>query len=684
MRIPRAGVLAIQFCIYWGCLDGWAQTNSWTNAASGNWEDNNWSLGTLPGTNQNIMRTNAGWKAVSIGPTTVRNFPQSLNIQSLTISSPTDSANQLLMNYAGTPSPLVIGSDSPHGIFFVESNASFTMLSSALTVNLEQASIFSPFDSPGAYGAFSVGGTFNESDGSQVTANFLKVGDIGPGTFNLTNSTLNVPYYEILGGYASTFNQYGGTNTTAALVLTNSGEYNLYDGALLLQNSGSSEQYDGQYDLNITFSGGNFNQWGGTVSAGLMFQSGGSYQLSGGTLNVNNLGGVAMLQTGGTNFINFIGMTGGGASGRVGGYTLQDGYLNSGSVNVGMWQGTGAGQLVPYKFPQAGGTHITHSLNVAGAYGYGYAILRASYDLMGGTLAADNMILSMGAFNQTAGSSQVGTLELDNISSCNLSGGLLTAQNIQCNGGSLYNQVSWFTQSGGTNVTGNISLNNSANYLLSNGQLTAQNVQVTENSTVQHTGGTLNVPGVITLSEGNWNEQAASAQLGQLQLSGGGNSGISLSSEPCVLQFADSSSLTWSNNATLTINNWQGSLFGGGTQQVIFGNSASALTSAQLALVQFYNPAGLAAGHYPARILSNGEIVPNAGGTMMSLTTNPHTGYEVKLLGKAGMNYEIDISPDFVHWTPWTNQVANGGMICICDPDATNHPMRFYRAVIRQ
>lgn len=657
--------------------------NSWTNPTSGNWEDATWSLGTPPGTNQSILITNAG-VTVAIGQNTAKNFPQTLSIQSLKISSPADSANQLLMNNAGAANPLVIGGDSPHGILFVESNASLTMLSSALTVNLEQATIFSPFDSPGSYGAFSIGGTFNASEGSQVTANFLKVGDIGPGIFNLTNSTLNVPYYEILGGYTSTFNQYGGTNTTAALVLTNSGEYNLYDGALILQNSGSSDQYDGQYDLNITFRGGNFNQWGGTVSAGLMFQSGGSYQLAGGTLNVNSMGGVAMLQIGGTNFINFIGMTGGGANGRVGGYTLQDGYLNSGTVNIGTWQGTGVGQLVPYKFPQSGGTHITHSLNVAGAYGYGYAILRGSYDLMGGILTADNIMLSMGAFNQTGGSSQVGTLELDNISSCNLSGGSLTAQNIQCNGGNLYNQFSWFTQSGGTNTTGNLLLNNTANYQLSAGQLTAQNVQVTANSTFHHAGGTLGISGVIMLSQGNWDEQSVAAQLGQLQLSGGGNSGISLPASPCVLQFADSSSLTWSNNATLTISNWQGSLFGGGAQQVIFGNGDSALTATQLGLIQFNNPAGLAAGHYPARILPSGEIVPAAGGTMMALAASPHTGYQVKLLGKAGMTYEIDVSSDFVHWTPWTNQVANGGMICICDPDATNHPVRFYRGVLRQ
>ena len=47
-----------------------AQTNSWTNSVSGKWQDAHWSLGQLPGTNQTILFTNAGWKALEIGPDT--------------------------------------------------------------------------------------------------------------------------------------------------------------------------------------------------------------------------------------------------------------------------------------------------------------------------------------------------------------------------------------------------------------------------------------------------------------------------------------------------------------------------------------------------------------------------------------------------------------------------------------
>jgi hypothetical protein len=80
-----------------------------------------------------------------------------------------------------------------------------------------------------------------------------------------------------------------------------------------------------------------------------------------------------------------------------------------------------------------------------------------------------------------------------------------------------------------------------------------------------------------------------------------------------VLRFADSSLVPWAPAVLLTIQNWSGSLNGGGAQQVFFGTSASGLTGQQLGEVQFLNPAGLPSGTYPARILSTGEVVPNSG-----------------------------------------------------------------------
>src|SRR6266403_2208859 len=65
-----------------------AQVNSWTNPVSGYWQDPFWSLGVLPGPGQTIMFTNAGWKALAIGPGTAEEFPQTLNVDSVTVASP--------------------------------------------------------------------------------------------------------------------------------------------------------------------------------------------------------------------------------------------------------------------------------------------------------------------------------------------------------------------------------------------------------------------------------------------------------------------------------------------------------------------------------------------------------------------------------------------------------------------
>jgi predicted rRNA methylase YqxC with S4 and FtsJ domains len=55
-------------------------------------------------------------------------------------------------------------------------------------------------------------------------------------------------------------------------------------------------------------------------------------------------------------------------------------------------------------------------------------------------------------------------------------------------------------------------------------------------------------------------------------------------------------------------------------------------------------------------------------------------GMRVILQGEAGHVYCIETSTDLVHWSVWTNQTNSTGTISITDTDATNYPMRFYRA----
>src|SRR4051812_40259233 len=90
-----------------------AATNSWTKTISGYWEEPFWSLGHLPSaSDEAIVVTNAGFKALAIGPSTVASAPGSLQINDLYVDAPTNSHNLLLLNYSGLNIPLT--TDTTH------------------------------------------------------------------------------------------------------------------------------------------------------------------------------------------------------------------------------------------------------------------------------------------------------------------------------------------------------------------------------------------------------------------------------------------------------------------------------------------------------------------------------------------------------------------------------------------
>jgi len=107
---------------------------------------------------------------------------------------------------------------------------------------------------------------------------------------------------------------------------------------------------------------------------------------------------------------------------------------------------------------------------------------------------------------------------------------------------------------------------------------------------------------------------------GTLQVSYGAveNLGTMLLSSSSVIEFTgadrvsflNSAAMNWNQTCSLTVVNWNGSTNGGGSDQLLFGNSGSGLTQAQLLQIQFLNPAGLPARLYPAQLLASGEVVP--------------------------------------------------------------------------
>ncbi len=530
---------------------GWiqAQTNSWNSNTGGNWDTAaSWSLGVPPASTQSIMFTNAFWKAVVIDSSTVASAPQTLAVNSLTITSvsPTNGAfttrNTLLLNYAGAGNPLVIGVDAstPGSLIIGDTNSALVMLSSGLIVNDALGTNNSHL------GEFEVDGTLSQSDNSEVVAGFLNL----TGTYNFTNGELFVGT-EFING---TFNQQGGTNT-GSLIFTENGEYNLFDGVL-----------QGGVALNNPFAG-IFNQSGGTNIGSLGLDGPGVYQLSGGLLVPgdlqvgpsellpSSLGAGAVVQTGGTDNAGNITMGGGS-------YSLQGGVLTASNLTLPPFSSRIG--FSGSSFNQSGGFFSSGSVVINGGHDVNSGLQPSFYMLNGGILQSPSITMNLGNFFQYLGTNGVGTLSASNNSSYTINGGMLAVDLIQLNDAT-------FLDNGGT-LAGNRNL---------------------------------------TLANGfSWYESHAAAGFGQLRISGGTNY-LYLMSSPCVIRFADSSAVPWTGGGRLMIMGWTGSLSGGGSQQVLFGSNASGLTAQQLSQVQFWNPASLPSGIYGAKILSNGEVIPD-------------------------------------------------------------------------
>jgi autotransporter-associated beta strand protein len=108
----------------------------------------------------------------------------------------------------------------------------------------------------------------------------------------------------------------------------------------------------------------------------------------------------------------------------------------------------------------------------------------------------------------------------------------------------------------------------------------------------------------LTLTAGIFDSKGFNETLGAVTLSG--SAGLDLGIGASILHFANSSAVPWSGS--LSITNWSGSPSGGGSDQVFFGNSATALTPQQVAMISFVNPFGTG-GSLPGQLLPTGELV---------------------------------------------------------------------------
>lgn len=560
-----------------------AQVNFWTKPTSGFWEEPFWSLGTLPGPGQDVRFNNPNWKALAIRAATAQNFPQSLTVQEITVASPVDSVNTLILEHSGFQVPLRATT------LTIWSNSFLLTLGSAIHVT-------------NSTGGIAVGGTVNHGNFSDVRAGFMHLGDfLGPGVYNFSNGTVNAGH--LLIGDEAYFNQEGGSNNVGWLQFRNAGQYWLRNGDLVVGQSSIGDGSSGEmHQL-----GGNA-LWTNNISIPVNFGVG-LYELTGGTVTANRIylagsGIGSFVQSGGTNDVGEVLINHG--SSAHGSYTLSGGVLRvSGTTRGGFMS-------------QHGGTFTTDSLVVRDSLER--APIPGSYTLGAGMLRAGRLSLGGASFTQNGGTNVVdGNVVLETW--------LGPPTRYTLNGGTLITSNTVVSESpqGGILQTGGLHqvqhtldlfgyrfFPDSATYDLRGGELRVADVQV-KRGIFRHSGGMLQQTGIFTLADGTYEANAGLQQLGRLQVSDWPFdtwlNTIAFPANAATLRFQQSSGLTWSNSV-LVIEGWNGSTNGGGFQQLFIGSSASGVTAQQLSQIQFVDPAGFAAGNYPARILATGEIVP--------------------------------------------------------------------------
>jgi hypothetical protein len=292
--------------------------------------------------------------------------------------------------------------------------------------------------------------------------------------------------------------------------------------------------------------------------------------------------------------------------GQIGFYNLTNGTLQiTGNLSVG---GRGS-------FNQLDGSQTNGGIALLGFDPQRTAFGIASFSLNGGVVSTPSMALDYAGFTQAGGTNQVkGNLTVSSgshFSTYNLNGGLLTSSNT-----SVAFTPGLFMQTAGTHIVSNLLRishpDNGSGYIQAGGQLIASNIQVDTGAAFHHNGGTVSNANLLTLGgQGSaWNENTGGQQMGRLLL-GDFTSILSLPSSACVLRFLNSSSMVWSNQAMMTIENWNGSRTGGGLHQIYFGSNAAGLTAHQVSQLLFHNPAGFP-GDFPAAILTTGEVVPTS------------------------------------------------------------------------
>ena len=290
------------------------------------------------------------------------------------------------------------------------------------------------------------------------------------------------------------------------------------------------------------------------------------------------------------------------------------------STHTAIWTGSGAnnnwgtgpnwlGNTAP---PKNGTTNIliAGSARLTPNVDANWSIAGLAFDSSAGAFALGGNLLTIGVNGITNFSANTQTISNNLVlvgaatisasaGNLNLAGGFNNAGNPTIFGG-----AGNINDSGGINGGGNVTMNGSGTLTLSgdNGlssslAINSGTVQLAANNILAHSLS-------ITFAGGRLACAGYNATVGAAMLAA--NSVIDLGGGNSVLQFANSSGVSWTAGATLLVTNWNGSYSGGGSEQLVTGNNINSLTAGQLAQIGFAGANGI----QPARLLPTGEVVP--------------------------------------------------------------------------
>ena len=593
----------VAFAITTAALASRADTNEWLKPTSGYWEEPYWSLGRLPASQDAVLFDNSGFKALAIGPSTLANAPQSLSIQSLTLEAPTNSFNQLLLNYAGLSVPLSVSSN-----LVIGTNGSLVSHDSALVAD-----------------TFYIGATAQFLDQSVASFTNVFIGPDAGAELVLSNSTLAANFLQVGSLHSPNsglVNQSGGTNQIGTLAIYPGSGYTLADGGVLSGNALELHTIGQVADTHFTQTGGSatFGSAGNVLGSNpdtfaRLSLDGGSFQVT--NLSLNN---GSFVHTAGTNLVGLLQL-----SPNVftsGSYTLSDGLLVSSNLTAGVGVGNEPPSAV---FTQTGGVHTNGSLTLAGTVRSGFALPFGSYFLDAGLLVSGDEAVNMGSMSQGGGTNLVGSLYVSGGGSYLLAAGQLVSSNVSL---STSQVETTFAQTGGDqHIRGLLSLDQLVTYSLGAGALEVSNLAVNPGGQFLIQGGSLANSGLCTINGGLLKVGTPDLQLGRLCVTGSNtlfltrptNSTLSFLPGPVTVRFADSHQIAWAPPG-LFIQNWNTT---NGPDRIFVGTNSDGLTAGQLSLVTFSNPGGLPPGNYPGAILPTGELVPSTGAPTLGFTAQP-------------------------------------------------------------